>query len=157
MKKVFLALMLAWFWVSPILADDHTKVNEKKAIMEVIEGIFDAMREGDAGKHRTFFLSDTHTGRMTKKGEYQASKAEDWSKSISALTPGAVDEQLHDVKIMVEGTLAMAWTPFKLNVDGKLRSCGINQFTLGKTPEGWKVVYAIDIHTPQKCEAGAGQ
>ena len=152
MKKIVMMMVAMAFVVSPAYADDHKKwTDDEKAIMDVLTGIFDGMREGDAGKHRVFFLPDTNMGRMTQKGEYQASKAEDWSKSISALTPGAVDEQLHDVKIMVEGTLAMAWTPFTLNVDGELRSCGVNQFTLGKTPEGWKVLYAIDIHTPQKC------
>jgi hypothetical protein len=55
------------------------------------------------------------------------------------------------VKIHVEGPLAVAWAPFTIAIDGEFKSCGVNQFTLVKYADGWKVAYLIDTHTPEKC------
>jgi hypothetical protein len=55
------------------------------------------------------------------------------------------------VEINVEGPLAVAWAPFTIAINGELKSCGVNQFTLVKHTDGWKVAYLIDTHTPEKC------
>jgi len=152
MKKVLIAAMLTCFSVNPLIADDHAKVDEKKAIMKVIVGLFDAMRAADGPAHGALIAPNSPMDRVKGDGTVSRGVSTDWTNGIATMEAGAVDEQLHDVKILIEGPLATVWAPFTLNVNGELRSCGVNQFTLAKGESGWQVVYGIDTHTPQKCK-----
>ena len=63
----------------------------------------------------------------------------------------AILQQILDVRINVEGPLATAWAPFTIALDGEMKPCGVNHFTLMKIASDWKVAYLIDTHTPDKC------
>ena len=153
--KNFLAVMvlsISFMGQSQAFADDHVdKTEEEAAVMAVIHGLFEAMYNADSTAHSVLIAPETTMDRVRQNGETVRGKASDWTNSIATMTPGSVDEKLMDVKIMIEGPLAMVWAPFDLVVEGKRVSCGVNQFTLAKGAEGWKVVYGIDTHTPQKC------
>lgn len=55
-----------------------------------------------------------------------------------------VEEKISDVEIRVCGDLGFAWTPFTVEVDGVVKSRGVNIFMLGKEHSGWKIVGLCD-------------
>lgn len=124
---------------------------EKADVRAILDQVFDAMRAGDDETLKTLLLPDTKLDRIAPDKPVSRGDASGWIEWVGTLNPGQADEQIFDVEIQVEGPLAVAWAPFTIAIDGELRSCGVNQFTLVKHTDGWKVAYLIDTHTPEKC------
>jgi len=123
----------------------------EEAVRALLDEVFDAMRAGDDEKLKTLILSDTSLDRIAPNKAVERGDASGWIGWVGTLNPGQADEQIFDVEIKVEGPLATAWAPFTIAIDGELKSCGVNHFTLVKSETGWKVAYLIDTHTPEKC------
>lgn len=124
---------------------------EKAEVRTILDQVFDAMRAGDDETLKSLLLEDTPLDRISPDKPVTRGEASGWIGWVGTLSPGQADEQIFDVEIHVEGPLAVAWAPFTIAIDGKLTSCGVNQFTLVKHSDGWKVAYLIDTHTPEKC------
>ncbi|MBT5072642.1 MAG: hypothetical protein HOJ34_00375 [Kordiimonadaceae bacterium] len=124
---------------------------EKAAVAKLLDNVFNAMRAGDDETLKTLILEDTKLDRIAPGQSVTRGVSADWIGWVGTLNPGQADEQIFDVEINVEGPLATAWAPFTIAIDGELKSCGINHFTLVKMNGDWKVAYLIDTHTPEKC------
>ncbi|MCC3861233.1 nuclear transport factor 2 family protein [Pseudemcibacter aquimaris] len=148
MKKIIIAITVM---LMPFTAFADGSITEKAAVHKVLDQVFDAMRAGDADTLRNLLLPDASLDRITPGKTVNRSDSSGWIGWVETLEPGEADEQIFDVKIHVEGPLAVAWAPFTIALNGKLTSCGVNQFTLVKHGEEWKVAYLIDTHTPEKC------
>ncbi len=129
---------------------------EKAEVRAILDQVFDAMRAGDDETLKSLLLPDTSLDRISPDKPVTRGDASGWIGWVGTLSPGQADEQIFDVEIHVEGPLAVAWAPFTIAIDGELRSCGVNQFTLVKHSDGWKVAYLIDTHTPEKCLPAEG-
>ncbi|PCI32729.1 MAG: hypothetical protein COB54_06435 [Alphaproteobacteria bacterium] len=127
------------------------KAAPKTEVRAVLDQIFTAMRAGNGAAMSDLILPNAPLDRITPGKAIHHGKVSDWIDWVDSLNPGQADEQIFDVKINVEGPLAAAWAPFTIALDGELKSCGVNQFTLVKTDGSWKVAYLIDTHTPDKC------
>ncbi len=123
----------------------------EEAVRAILDEVFDAMRAGDDEKLKTLILPDTSLDRISPNKAVERGEASGWIGWVGTLNPGQADEQIFDVEIKIEGPLATAWAPFTIAIDGELKSCGVNHFTLIKSEESWKVAYLIDTHTPEKC------
>ncbi|HPF45893.1 MAG: nuclear transport factor 2 family protein [Alphaproteobacteria bacterium] len=150
MLKIILKAVIIIF-LGMNFASAESSLVEKAAVQKVLDQVFAAMRAGDAETLKTLILPDTPLDRANPDKPVTRGISKDWIDWVSTLKPGQADEQIFDVKIHVEGPLAVAWAPFTIALDGELKSCGVNQFTLVKQPDGWRVAYLIDTHTPEKC------
>jgi ketosteroid isomerase-like protein len=126
-------------------------VSDAVAVRAVVDQIFDAMRSGDSATIIALILPEAALDRISPNKPIEHGVVSDWTNWVATLKPGQADEQIFDVTINVEGPLATVWAPFTIAIDGVMKSCGINHFTLVKTDGGWKVAYLIDTHTPEKC------
>jgi hypothetical protein len=59
-------------------------------------------------------------------------------------------ETIHDPITMQDGTLAVVWASYSLELDGKADRCGTDSFTLLKLQGRWKIV-AIADNSRDKC------
>lgn len=143
-------MLIVMFGVTSISNAAGT-AEEKAAVNELLNNVFDAMRAGDDETLKTLILEDTKLDRISPDQPVTRGVSADWIGWVGTLSPGQADEQIFDVEINVEGPLATAWAPFTIAIDGELKSCGVNHFTLVKTDGEWKVAYLIDTHTPEKC------
>ncbi len=126
-------------------------LEEKAEVRAILDQVFDAMRAGEDETLKSLLLPDTSLDRISPDKPVERDNSTGWIEWVGSLKPGQADEQIFDVEIHVEGPLAVAWAPFTIAIDGEMRSCGVNQFTLVKHSDGWKVAYLIDTHTPDKC------
>ena len=55
------------------------------------------------------------------------------------------DEQMYNAKVMVDGELAMAWTPYVFFVGERLNHTGTNVLTLWKRDGKWIVSGIADV------------
>jgi len=129
----------------------QTSAEEKAEVRAILDQVFDAMRSGDDEALKLLVLPDTKMDRIAPEKPVTRGDASGWIDWVSTLSPRQADEQIFDVEIHVEGPMAVAWAPFTIALNGKPTSCGVNQFTLVKHSDGWKVAYVIDTHTPEKC------
>lgn len=143
-------VVLAMFLTAP-LSNAMGTAEEKAQVRAILDQVFDAMRAGDDETLKSLLLPDTPLDRISPDKPVDRGDASDWIGWVGTLSPGQADEQIFDVKIHVEGPLAVAWAPFTIAINGEPKSCGVNQFTLVKHADGWKVAYLIDTHTPEKC------
>lgn len=151
MNRTFKIFALLVMLIAAPFSNAMGTAEEKAQIRAVLDQVFDAMRAGDDTTLKTLLLPDTALDRISPDKPVERGDASGWIGWVSTLSPGQADEQIFDVEIHVEGPLAVAWAPFTIAIDGALKSCGVNQFTLVKHADGWKVAYLIDTHTPEKC------
>ncbi len=126
-------------------------VSPEQSVRAVLDKVFDAMRAGDSETLAAILLPEAPLDRIAPNQPVHHGTAADWIGWVDTLKPGQADEQIFDVVINVEGPLATAWAPFTIAIDGEMKSCGVNHFTLVKMDGTWKIAYLIDTHTPEKC------
>lgn len=151
MKKLLMLITLSVLIFGGQVTFAAGTPEEKAEVRAILDQVFDAMRAGDDETLKTLLLPDTPLDRISPNKPVERGDASGWIGWVGTLKPGQADEQIFDVEIHVEGPLAVAWAPFTIAIDGELRSCGVNQFTLVKHGDDWKVAYLIDTHTPEKC------
>ncbi len=151
MRKALQAVIILAMLFAATISQAAGTAEEKAEVRAILDQVFDAMRAGDDETLKMLLLPDTSLDRISLDKPVTRGDSAGWIGWVATLEPGQADEQIFDVEIHVEGPLAVAWAPFTIAIDGELRSCGVNQFTLVKHADGWKVAYLIDTHTPEKC------
>ncbi len=128
---------------------------EEAAVSEVIDQIFDGMRNADSTAVGALLHQDI---RMQSTGYDQngepyltAGSAARWLQSIAKYEAGSLDERLYSRVIEVDPPLATAWTEYSFFLNGELSHCGTNAFQLIKTAKGWKVHQVTDTRRRENC------
>jgi len=131
---------------------------ETETPIDMVHQLFDGMREGDGPKMAAMVVADARLDRLQPDGSLKQGTFARWIAWAGKQTPGDADEQIFGVKILSESPeLATVWAPFTIDYKGKQVGCGVNQFTLAKTAEGWKFLYGIDMPHEGDCAAFRAQ
>jgi len=122
-------------------------------VLAVVTTLFDGMREKDEAKLRSVFHPEARLHSAPAPG--QASPAGTpiaaFIQSVLA-SPAALDEVTFDEEVLVDGALAVAWTPYNFFADGEFSHCGVDAFTMIRTPEGWKILQIVDTRVQEGCD-----
>ncbi|MEM9571120.1 MAG: hypothetical protein AAF996_06615 [Pseudomonadota bacterium] len=108
-----------------------------------------AMYQGDADLVDQVFTSDAQLRRVTSEGELRPDGLQRWRDWVGTLAVGDAHEALFGVTSETFGNLATVWAPFTITYQGEMVGCGINQLTLAKIDENWRVVFGIDTQAPK--------
>lgn len=128
-------------------------LNAKGGAEEVIETLFDAMRAGDGAAIRAMVVDDARLDRLQPDGSLRQGTFDRWISWVDQQAEGDADEQIFGVEVLSKSDeLATVWAPFTIRYKGDLVGCGVNQFTLGKTADGWRILYGIDMPATTDCE-----
>ena len=129
--------------------DDHA------AVIQVVDKMFDAMREGDSSAIRAIFHPNIRmrTIYTDKEGNPQM-KEDDEEGFIAAV--GKPHDEIWDEKIWsydvnIDGRLATVWTDYTFYLGERQLHCGINTFELFKGKEGWKITAISDTRRRTNC------
>lgn len=133
--KSVLSILLLVMIITAAKAQDK---NEKEAVLETVQTLFDAMAEADSAKAASVFVEDGHTFRVDEEGNIALSENSSFTKSIGNFEQEVV-ERMWDARVLVDESIAMAWTPYDLHVDGQFSHCGTNLISLIKAEDGWKI------------------
>lgn len=119
---------------------------------DVIVQLFDAMRAGDGDTIRAMVVADARLDRLQPDGTLRQGTFERWINWVGQQAEGDADEQIFSVETLSRtDELATVWAPFTIRYKGDLVGCGVNQFTLGKTADGWRILYGIDKPAQEDC------
>ncbi len=128
-------------------------INAQSGAEEVVEKLFDAMRAGDGAAIRAMVVDDARLDRLQPDGSLRQGTFDRWINWVDQQAEGDADEQTFGVEVLSKSEeLATVWAPFTIRYKGDLVGCGVNQFTLGKTAEGWRILYGIDMPATTDCE-----
>lgn len=118
----------------------------------VVDELFDAMRAGDGAALRALVVADARLDRLQPDGSLRQGTFERWISWVDQQGEGDADEQIFGVQTLSKSPeLATVWAPFTIRYKGEMVGCGVNQFTLGKTNDGWRVLYGIDMPSTDNC------
>lgn len=119
---------------------------------DVIVKLFDAMRAGDGAALSALVVPDARLDRLQPDGTLRQGAFARWIAWVDEQAEGDADEQIFGVKTLsVSDELSTVWAPFTIRYKGELVGCGVNQFTLAKTGEGWRILYGIDMPSTEDC------
>ncbi|MTI40179.1 hypothetical protein [Fulvivirga lutimaris] len=129
--------------------------DEKLAVFETVVKLFDGMRAGDSSMVHSVFRDnpDIFTSSNNAEGKLMLHRGE-LQKFLTAVgTPHDViyDEPIWDVKIEIDGNLAMVWSPYAFYAGKNFSHCGVDAFLLNKDEEGWKIFHLTDTRQKTGC------
>ncbi|MEM6650805.1 MAG: hypothetical protein AAF603_11210 [Pseudomonadota bacterium] len=111
---------------------------------EAVLSLFRAMYLGDSSLIDEIYLEDAQFRRVTASGEVKSNWLEDWRNWVGEQNEGDAVEEIFALQTQEFGHLAAVWAPFVLTYKGKITNCGVNQFTLVKAENQWRIIFGID-------------
>lgn len=125
------------------------------AVLQVVQDLFDGMREKDGDKLRGVWHSDA---RLQTAGADADGVAQLGATAIDGFVQGVLDAPAHldevtfDEVVHVDGRLATVWAPYNLFVNDAFQHCGVDAIQLLLTAEGWKIFQLTDTRTREGCD-----
>ena len=130
---------------------EDTSPSDEDAIQELLDTLFDGMREGDSTKVRSVFYTGAVMARAQDMG--MAPRPVDFFvRAVGSPHEVAWDERIWDVTIHVDQRLATAWMEFAFFLGEDLHHCGVNSMMLYHADDGWKITYLADTDRGTDCD-----
>jgi len=128
---------------------------DQDAVKQTINTMFDAMRKGDSTMLRSAFHKNIVFEGISNKKDGTVSldidNPNDFIKAVGTPHKEIWDEQITFKDIKIDGDLASVWTPYKFYLGKTFSHCGVDVFSLMRTPAGWKIIYVIDTRRKDNC------
>ena len=122
--------------------------SEEKKVKRVVESFFEAFNSRDSTSLYKLSLTDFELRSSSLLNESQKLSSVsyyDFVKIVSNRDNSSKwEEEILSYEINVDGTLAVAWTPYIFRINDKISHCGSNSFTLHKVEGEWKIIQIID-------------
>ena len=117
---------------------------ERTAILAAVQGIFDALAEGDGEILREIMHPDVLMHSVERASDGTRSSSTSTRDQLIARLEGSetvLTERMWDAEVRVSGDLAMVWTPYDFYVGEELSHCGADALLLTRNDdESWKII-----------------
>lgn len=152
MKRFYvIPLILLLICSFPVLAQSSEEVAVKSAIQQ----LFDGMRKGDSAMVKAVFaekaILQTVQNRKDSTTAVATLAIAQFLVAVGTPHTDVWDERITFDKILIDGSLASVWTPYRFYRNDQFSHCGVNSFQLVKSEAGWKIIYLIDTRRKDKC------
>ncbi len=138
--------------VSSSLYSQHDTIKIKSTITKMFDGMatFDSSLVSQTLADGCYLKSII----TTKSGEINVADepVSAFLNVIGTKKPGLkFDEQIQSYKILIDGPMAIAWTPYLFYLNDTFSHCGVNVFTLVKRSDEWKILSITDTRKKSGC------
>jgi hypothetical protein len=151
MKTIIFVAMILFVFATAAFGQ---KTNDKAAALAVVDQLFAEMAAANPPGIIALNTKDAQLAaiRKTKDGKVRLDviNREEFSKFFTDKTV-VIEERMYDPKVVVDGDWAMVWGRYVFWVGGKISHCGIDQFNLVRTAEGWKLANGASTIDPAAC------
>ena len=125
-------------------------------VMQVVDGLFDAMRASDSAAVRAAFHPELEkigsSGSRDGVAGVRYGELAGFLEAVGGSEPGALDERIGTSDIRIDDNLATVFTPYAFYYNGNLSHCGVNVFHIARTGDDWKIVGLVDTRRLEGCE-----
>ncbi len=147
-----LCIMLLLTGVSFDAHSQNDTVQIKSTITKMFEGMasFDSsmVRQTLAGGCILKSIIPSKGGEIIIKDE----SASAFLQIIGTKNPGLTfDERILSFRILIDGAMAVAWTPYLFYLNDTFSHCGVNVFTMVKVYDQWKILSITDTRRKSDC------
>jgi hypothetical protein len=159
MKSVVFSFFFFSFILSSLSAKAQNAISSdrgKEAVQQVIEDLFDAMRKNDGTALADLFHPEMvmKTIGMDEQGLplLKEGSAQGFIEYVGQERPeNTLDERLTSMNILIDGPMAMAWTPYEFYASGTYSHCGVNVFKLIFNGTQWQIFSITDTRRKENC------
>ena len=149
-KLLILAVALSYSIISFSQSDDRA------LILETVQKFFDSIEFRDRQLLESILVPNSLniSARELDDGEAQFNVMS-YDEVVSALTrPGRnAKERSWDETVLIQGNIAVVWTPYDSHVDGVFSHCGIDSFQLIKQDGQWLISNSSWTLETENCPA----
>ena len=129
---------------------------ERAAVLDVVQGFFDALEDRDPEAARALLLPG---GRFVSMRETEAGvRMGDQSHEDFVAGLGSIEvemlERYWDPVVHIHRDIAMVWTPYDFYTDREFSHCGIDAFSLVLVDGRWRIATAIYTVETSGCDPG---
>ena len=124
------------------------------SVKATINQLFTAMKNADSSLLTAAFADSAvlqTIGSRAGKVIIRNEKVSSFAQQIKTLPKGAADERITFQTILIDGPLALVWTPYQFYYQEKFSHCGVNSFHLVRIDGKWKIQYLIDTRRKEPC------
>ncbi|MGX5855730.1 nuclear transport factor 2 family protein [Dyadobacter jiangsuensis] len=136
-------------------ASSATPPSDETDARQVVDKLFTGMRTGDSTAVRSVFTKTAALTSISKNATDSVvthkGSVDGFVKAVGTPHKEQWDERIYDVKISVDGPMAVVWAPYKFYLGEKFSHCGVNVFNLIKTSTGWKINDITDTRRKDAC------
>lgn len=130
--------------------------NDRAVILETVQKFFDSIEFRDKQLLESILVPNSLniSARELDDGEAQFNVMS-YDEVVSALTrPGRnAKERSWDETVLIQGNIAVVWTPYDFHVDGVFSHCGIDSFQLIKQDGQWLISNSSWTLETENCPA----
>jgi hypothetical protein len=121
----------------------------KSAPSEIVESFFKAFHLQDTTQMKSFVYGNIQMKSISENpnGEVvvQESGFSEFLKSIKSIPAHMkFEEKVLSYKINSDDLLSTVWTPYEFYINREMSHCGVNNFQLLETENGWKIFSIVD-------------
>ena len=139
MKKIIFAGGIFIMFAATVFGQ---KTDDKTAVLNVVNQLFTEMAAANPAGIIALNTPDAQLTVVIKgkdgKTRFEVINREAFSKFFTDKT-AVIEELMYDPKVVVDGEWAMVWGRYIFFVSKKISHCGIDQFNLFRTTDGWKI------------------
>ncbi len=129
------ALLVLVVLAGPALAQQ----SDRETVLALVQGFFDAMAAADPEAARSILTVDGQFVSVREGADgpvIRVSSHRDWLAQLgTSETP--VLERMWEPTVLIDGRIAVVWTPYDFHTDGKFSHCGTDVFNFLKGEAGW--------------------
>ncbi len=130
---------------------------EGKAVLAVVQKLFDGMRKGDTAAMRGLIASDARMLRLDRGGQVAASPVDGWLRGIGGKPAATIwNERTWAHEVRVDGNIAQAWMQYDFHIGDTFHHCGVDAFDFMKVGTEWKIVTIMDTSRTTGCTPPPG-
>ncbi len=155
-RPIAAALLLAACASAPEAQSAKASVGaapDREAILATVDAFFLALAAGDADTIKGL-AGDRTLSVAIRADATTPPRYGDLSELVARIRGGAaakVVEPYWSPTVMQRAGLAIVWAPYEVSAGGKLIHCGIDQFTLSRHADGWKIDAVAYTAEPDAC------
>jgi len=145
---------------SPMLAQlDAGAGADAKAVLKVVEDLFDAMRAKDGETLGRIFHPNTRliTAGTDAGGVPEVTEIP-ISRFISSVLASStyLDERIYNPVVQINNNLGTVWVEYDFFADGEFSHCGADAFMMGRSADGWQIVQIAHTMVREGCPERGG-
>ncbi|MEX0690674.1 MAG: hypothetical protein WD934_02640 [Gemmatimonadales bacterium] len=127
--------------------------------LAVVVRLFEAMHAKDSLAIAATFDTSAALLGYTRQGDQERvtrTPVAEFARSIARLPAGTdIEESIWDPAVLVDGNLAVVWTPYAFLINGAISHCGYDAVMLMRFATGSQIVVIADTRRRDGCELPA--
>ena len=133
--------------------DSRPAEDAEADVLAAVQALFDAMAARDSAAVADVLIGEgVYFAAGMREGEpvHVLASQGDFARIVGE-QPAPLIERMWDAEVLLHDPIAVVWTPYDFHVGEEFSHCGIDAFSLVRTPEGWKIAGIVFTRETEGC------